>query len=122
LDTDKSALSRHKRELVAILERHEEKVGAFQTSVQVAVEAIKAQREEAARSTRHGDDFEDVAADFIQKRFASQVDVPSRTDMTVGSIKNSKKGDVVVELGSDCVAAGERFVSKQRKTGAINLP
>ena len=67
LDTDDSALSRLKRELVTILERHEEKVGAFQTSVQAALEAMKAQREEAERSTRHGDDFEDVAADFIQK-------------------------------------------------------
>lgn len=121
LDTDESALSRLKREVVAILERHEEKVGAFQTSVQAALEAMKAQREEAARSTRHGDDFENVAADFIQKEVRKSGDVPSRTGMTVGSIKNCKKGDLVVELGSDCVAAGERFVIEAKEDESYKL-
>jgi len=121
LDTDESALSRLKREVVAILERHEEKVGAFQTSVQAALEAMKAQREEAARSTRHGDDFENVAADFIQKEVRKLGDVPSRTGMTVGSIKNCKKGDLVVELGSDCVAAGERFVVEAKEDESYKL-
>jgi len=121
LDTDDSALSRLKRELVTILERHEEKVGAFQTSVQAALEAMKAQREEAARSTRHGDDFEDVAADFIQKEVRKASDVPSRTGMTVGSIRNCKKGDLVVELGSDCVAAGERFVVEAKEDESYKL-
>jgi hypothetical protein len=121
LDTDESALSRLKREVVAILERHEEKVGAFQTSVQAALEGMKAQREETARSTRHGDDFETVAADFIQKEVRKSGDVPSRTGMTVGSIKNCKKGDLVVELGSDCVAAGERFVVEAKEDGSYQL-
>src|ERR1700733_2004901 len=121
LDTDDSALSRLKREVVAILERHEDKVGAFQTSVQAALEAMKAQREEAARSTRHGDDFEDVAADFIQKEVRKAGDVPSRTGTTVGSIKNCKKGDLVVELGSDCVAAGERFVVEAKEDESYKL-
>ena len=121
LDTDDSALSRLKRELVAIFERHEEKVGAFQTSVQAALEAMKAQREEAARSTRHGDDFEDVAADFIQREVRKSGDVPSRTGKTVGAIKNCKKGDLVVELGSDCVAAGERFVVEAKEDESYKL-
>ena len=38
LDSDKFALSRLKKELVAILDRHEEKVESFQTSVQAALE------------------------------------------------------------------------------------
>jgi hypothetical protein len=121
LDTDDSALSRLKKELVTILERHEEKVGAFQTSVQAALEAMKAQREEAARSTRHGDDFEDVAADFIQKEVRKAGDIPSRTGTTVGSIKNCKKGDLVVELGSDCVAVGERFVVEAKEDESYKL-
>lgn len=121
LDTDNSALSRLKRELVAIFERHEEKVGVFQTSVQAALEAMKAQREEAARSTRHGDDFEDIAADFIQKEVRKSGDVPSRTGKTVGAIKNCKKGDLVVELGSDCVASGERFVVEAKEDESYRL-
>jgi hypothetical protein len=121
LDTDDSALSRLKNELVAILERHEEKVGAFQTSVQAALEAMKAQREEAALSTRHGDDFEDVVADFIQREVRKAGDIPSRTGTTVGAIKNCKKGDLVIELGSECVAAGERFVVEAKEDESYKL-
>ena len=121
LDTDDSALSRLKRELVTILQKHQEKVEAFQTGVQAALQAMKAQREEAARSTRHGDDFEDVVADFIQKEIRKSGDVPSRTGKTVGSIKNCKKGDLVVELGFDCVAAGERFVVEAKEDGSYKL-
>lgn len=121
LDTDDSALSRLKKELVATLDRHENKVGAFQTSVQAALEAMKVQREDAARSTRHGDDFEDVAAEYIQNEVRKAGDIPSRTGVTVGSIKNCKKGDLVVELGSDCVAVGERFVVEAKEDESYKL-
>ena len=121
LDNDKSSLSRLKRELVAILDRHEEKVESFHTSVQAALGAMKAQREEASRSTVHGDDFEDVAADLIQKEVRKSGDVPSRTGTIAGSIKNCKVGDLVVELGSECAAAGERFVVEAKENASYTL-
>jgi hypothetical protein len=34
---------------------------------------------------------------------------------TTGLIKNNKVGDLVVELGADCVAAGEKFVVEAKE-------
>ena len=121
LDTDDSALSRLKRELVAIFERHEEKVGAFQTSVQAALEAMKAKREEASRSTAHGRDFEDVVAEFIERESQKASDIASRTGSTTGAIRNCKVGDLVVELGAECAAAGERFVVEAKEDTTYTL-
>lgn len=121
LDSDNSALSRLKRELVAILERHEEKVGSFQTSVQKALEAMKAQREEASRSTAHGRQFEDVVAEFIERESQKASDIASRTGSTTGSIRNCKVGDLVVELGAECTAAGERFVVEAKEHASYTV-
>jgi hypothetical protein len=122
LDTDNSALSRLKREIVAILEKHETKVETFQTSVQAALEAMKAKREEASRSTRHGTDFEDVVAGLIEQLAQRGNDIASRTGNTVGSIHNCKIGDLVVELGAECAAAGERFVVEAKEDNSYTLP
>lgn len=78
LDSDNSSLSRLKRELVTILSRHEEKVESFQTSVKAALEGMKAQRQEASRSTTHGGDFEDVVAEFIDREAQRGNDIASR--------------------------------------------
>ncbi len=121
LDSDKSSLSRLKRELVTILDRHEAKVELFQANVQTALEAMKAQREEASRSTRHGDDFEDVAAELIQREAQKGCDISSRTGTTVGAIRNCKVGDIVVELGAECAAAGVRFVVEAKENKSYTL-
>ncbi len=121
LDTEKSALSRLKRELVTILDTHEKKVEKFQTDVQAALEAMKAQRQEAARSTQHGIVFEDVACEFVEKEAQKSGDIASRTGKTTGQIKNCKVGDMVVELGADCSAAGEKFVVEAKEDASFTL-
>jgi hypothetical protein len=67
LDKQGSALFRLKRELVNILAAHEKKVQDFQGDVKAALEAMKAQRKETARSTQHGHDFENEACEFLEK-------------------------------------------------------
>jgi hypothetical protein len=89
--------------------------------VQAALEAMKVQREEAARSTIHGDDFEDDVANFVNNEAKKAGDISSRTGTTVGAIKNCKKGDVVVELGPDCIAKGERFVVEAKENESYTL-
>jgi hypothetical protein len=121
LDRDDSSLSRLKRELVAILDRQEKKVESFQTSVQAALEAMKAQRQEASRSTRHGDDFEDVAAEFIEREAQRGSDIALRTGDTTGTIRSCKVGDLVVQLGVECAAAGERFVVEVKENKSYTL-
>ena len=121
LDSDKSSLSRLKRELVTILDRHEKKVELFQTSVQSALEAMKAQRHEASRSTTHGGQFEDVVAEFIDREAQKGNDIASRTGNTTGSIRSCKVGDLVVELGAECAAAGGRFVVEAKEDNSYTL-
>jgi hypothetical protein len=121
LDNADSALSRLKRELVNILYAHEEKVQTFQTNVQSALEAMKAQRKESARSTQHGNDFETTACDFVEKEAQKCCDIANRTGNTTGLIKNCKVGDLVIELGSDCAAAGVKFVIEAKEDASYTL-
>jgi hypothetical protein len=121
LDNEESALSRLKREIVATLENHERKVETFQANVQAALEAMKAQRQEAARSTRHGNDFEDIACEFMEKEAGKAGDIPSRTGTTTGVVRNCKIGDLVVELGAECAAAGARYVVEAKEDGSYTL-
>jgi len=115
LDNEGSALYRLKRELVDILHDHEQKVQTFQGDVKAALEGMKAQRKETARSTQHGNDFEATACEFIEKEVQKAGDVATRTGAATGLIKNCKVGDLVVELGADCVAAGEKFVVEAKE-------
>lgn len=121
LDNEASALFRLKRELVDLLGKHEEKVQGFQTNVLTALESITAQRKESARSTQHGNVFEDAACEFIEKEVQKAGDVPTRTGATTGMIKNCKVGDLVVELGADCVAAGEKFVVEAKEDATYTV-
>ena len=121
LDSDKSSLSRLKRELVTILDRHEKKVESFQTSVQAALEAMKAQRQEASRSTTHGGDFEDAVAEVVDREAQKGSDIASRTGKTTGCIRSCKVGDLVVELGAECAAAGDRFVVEAKEDKSYTL-
>lgn len=121
LDSDTSALARLKRELVSILDRHEKKVTNFQMSMQAALEAMKAQRKEASRSTTHGRHFEDMVADFIEREAQRGSDIASRTGNNPGAISGCKVGDLVVELGVDCAAAGERFVVEAKEVKSYTL-
>ena len=88
---------------------------------QTALEAMKAQRKESARSTQHGNDFETIASEFVEKEAQKSGDIASRTGATTGLIKNCKVGDLVVELGPDCTAAGEKFVVEAKEDASYTL-
>ena len=121
LDNETSALFRLKRELVDILASHETKVQGFQTNVLAALQSMTAQREESARSTQHGKDFESTACEVIEKEIQKTGDIPTRTGMTPGLIKYCKVGDLVVELGADCAAAGEKFVVEAKEDASYTV-
>jgi len=121
LDNEASALYRLKRELVDILAAHEKKVQEFQGDVKTALGAMQVQRRESARSTTHGTDFEATACEVIEKEVQKAGDIPSKTGLTTGLIKNCKVGDLVVQLGGDCVAAGEKFVVEAKEDASYTL-
>ena len=121
LDNEASALYRLKRELVDILNAHETKVQGFQTNVLTALESMTAQRKEAARSTQHGKDFESTACEVVEKEVQKSGDIPIRTGTKPGLIKYCKVGDLVVELGADCAAAGEKFVVEAKEDATYTV-
>jgi hypothetical protein len=58
----------------------------------------------------HGTEFEQVVFDYIQRLCRPAGDIVTATGATVGQIKNCRKGDILIEIGPDHVAAGARIV------------
>lgn len=121
LDKDGSALSLLRRELVDILQRHENQASLFQKEVTNALQAMKARREESLRSTTHGRQFEDVVVEFVQREAQGCGDIATLTSNTSGEIKYCKVGDAVVELGPDCTASGAKFVVEAKENASYDL-
>jgi hypothetical protein len=115
LDQEGSALARLKREIVEILKGHQEQATSFQKDVTSALEAMKARREEALRSTTHGREFEELVVEFVQQEAERAGDIGAATGNSTGAIKSCKVGDATVELGPDCVAEGTKFVVEAKE-------
>ncbi len=121
LDDEQSSLARLKRELMAILEKNTQTNALFQEEVKVALAQMKARREEAALSTRHGLQFEDALCEFLERSAQQQNDVARRTGNNTGLIKNCKIGDCVLELGPDSAAAGAKIVVEAKEKAGCTL-
>lgn len=121
LDDEASSLSRLKRELLTILDGHSKTNREFQEQVKVALATLVAKREEAARSTRHGDAFEDVLVDFCQRLAQQSGDLAEATGRTTGQIKNCKIGDCVLSLGPESAAPGARIVVEAKEKKEYDL-
>lgn len=121
LDAEGSALSRLKRELLEVLKVHQDKAAGFQSDVMSALDSMQARRAESARSTQHGHAFEQVLCEVISAEVQKASDVPTRTGATTGLIKNCKKGDLLIELGADCAAAGARVVVEAKEDASYTV-
>jgi len=110
-----------KGELLSILEKQTQTNSAFQEEVKVALAKLTARREEAQRSTQHGVAFEDAVCGFLEFHAQQKGDIATRTGQTTGLIKNSKKGDCVVELGPDSAAPGARIVVEAKEDADYTL-
>jgi hypothetical protein len=114
LDDDASALSRLRRELMTILQSSDESNQRFQEEVKIAIRELVARREEAARSTTHGFTFQDAVFAAIERLARSRGDIVEDVACCPGTIARCKKGDAVVTLGSEHVAAGARIVVESK--------
>jgi hypothetical protein len=121
LDSEDAALARLRRELLDILKRHEDRAFAFQSEVTAALGAMKARREEAARSTTHGREFESATVEFVEHEAARAGDIGIATGNCTGAVKYCKVGDAVVELGPDSAAPGEKFVIEAKEDKSFDL-
>lgn len=121
LDDEKSALSRLKREMLGLLKEDREINRKFQEEVKGALQAMVARREEAARGTQHGMEFEDVVFEFVQYESQRRGDTAYRTGNATGLLPYCKIGDCVVELGPECAAAGAKIVVEAKEKERYNL-
>jgi hypothetical protein len=99
LDDTSSPLSRLKRELLTTIETLVTSNSTFQAEVRTTLATMQARRVEAARSTQHGNTFEDQIGLVIAAEAQRLNDPYEATGTTTGTIKNCKTGDFVTTLG-----------------------
>jgi len=115
LDQEQSALSRLRRELLVVFEGMAKTNADFQEQVRVSLESLKARRAEAARSTTHGVDFQQVVRSFVEHQAQRYGDLFEPTNDSAGVISRCKIGDFVTTLGSESAAPGERIVFEAKE-------
>jgi hypothetical protein len=121
LDDETSALSRLKRELQTTIEGLIQGNTEFQHEVRTTLASLQARREEAAKSTLHGNTFEDQLGLVLASEAQRLNDPYEPTGATKGAIKNCKIGDFVTELGSDTAAPGARIVWEAKDDKSYDL-
>jgi hypothetical protein len=114
LDNDASALSRLRRELMTVVQSSDESNRRLLEEVKVTIGQLVARREEAARSPAHGFIFQDEVFAAIERLARSGGDIIEDVANRPGIIARCKKGDAVVTLGSEHVAAGARIVIESK--------
>lgn len=110
LDAEDSALARLRREMLEVLRSQDSANGSFREEVLRALASMKIRKEEAARSTVHGREFERVGYGVIEKLCLKAGDVTEFVGNSAGALGRSKVGDCVVTLSADSAAAGARIV------------
>lgn len=121
LDQEDSALARIKRELLEVVNQHQAVTRQFQNDVLEKLTHMAARKQEADRSTRHGEEFEDSVFQFLQSRSQKAGDVATPTGNATGLIRHCRKGDVVIELGPEQAAAGARIVVEAKQDASFTL-
>lgn len=121
LDANDSALARMKRELTQVLAEHQNRAQDFQQTVLTALEAMKVRKQEAARSTTHGREFEDAGFAFIQSVVQKQGDLIEVVGNTTGILPRSKVGDALITLGPDSAASGASVVIEFKEEQGYSL-
>jgi len=121
LDNENSALKRMYRMLQehqhAVLE-NQRKLAA---TLDAAVQALQARREEAAKGTRHGLEFEAALGDHLRGLAAAAGDIMEETGSRTGVIPNCKVGDHVITIGPEKLAAGARIVVEAKESASYDL-
>lgn len=121
LDQEQSPLSRLRREILGVIEGMGKANSEFQEQVRVSLESLKVRRAEAARSTTHGLDFQDVVGVFVQQQAQRLGDLYESTDDSAGAISRCKIGDFVVTLGQESAAPDARIVFEAKEDRSYTL-
>lgn len=121
LDDEKSPLSRLRRELFLVIETLTKSHTEFQAEVRETLVEFKARRQEAARSTAHGGDFQEAVGTVLQAEVQRLGDVFEATGNKTGCKLYRKTGDFVVILGSESAAPQARIVCEAKEDKSYDL-
>jgi hypothetical protein len=121
LDNEDSALQRLHR----MLQQHHQTVMKQQMDVlgrlDMAIQSMNVRREESAKSTRHGLEFESTLGRHLLELVQKAGDVLQDTGSTPGLKPNCKVGDHVITIGPEKLAAGARIVIEAKENASCDL-
>lgn len=121
LDNEDSALQRLQR----MLREHYQSLQRQQTDLSVkleaAIQSMNARREESAKSTRHGLEFESTLGEHLRGLVQSGGDILEETASSTGLKPNCKVGDYVLTIGPEKLAAGARIVIEAKENSSYDL-
>ena len=121
LDNEDSALKRLHRMLETYQTTMLRQQLDLASRLDSAIQSMNARREEAAKSTRHGTEFEDILAEHLRGLVKDGGDILQETGATTGLKPNCKVGDYVITIGPDKLAAGARIVIEAKESGSYDL-
>jgi len=110
LDDENSSLARLNKKITEHIEQIEKNNLEFQHEIRNEFAEMKVRKEESYRGTAQGTEFETKLYLFVKKLKETCNDFVDQVGNRTGVIKNSKKGDILIELGPDHVASGSRIV------------
>jgi hypothetical protein len=110
-----------KKQLNDVLDDMRTKNAQFQEDVSTKLGALIAKRQEAQRSTAHGNEFEKNFCSFIQNEVQKTGDIFTAVGEKVGMIPKCKKGDGVIEISAESMAAGEKIVLEAKEDKSYTL-
>ena len=121
LDNEDSALHRLHRTLQdhhgrMLTQQHE-----LSSRLDAAIQTMTARREESAKSTRHGLEFESTLGDHLRSLVSATGDILQETGATTGLKPNCKVGDHVITIGPEKAAAGARIVIEAKESASCDL-
>lgn len=121
LDNEDSALQRLHR----MLQKHHETVLKQQMDLaarlDAAIQSMNARRNESAKSTRHGLEFQSTLGEHLRGLAQSTGDIVEDTGSTTGLRPNCKVGDHVITIGPEKLASGARIVIEAKESTSYDL-
>lgn len=121
LDNQGSALNRLQSMLQENHKQQLELANNLAKTLELAVSNLNTRREEAARSTRHGGEFESDLGALLRGVAEGAGDVVQDCGNSTGVIPNCKVGDFVLTVGPEKTAAGARIVVEAKENASYDL-
>lgn len=121
LDNPESGLTRIVQRIEQFEHAQTDRANQFETKVTALLEKLVTRRDEARRSTTHGNEFEVLVGEQLQANCLGTDDILESVGETTGQIPRCKVGDFVVTLGPDSAAPGAAIVVEAKASGVYTL-